>query len=204
MRKANLFRNHQPFDEAVKRYREFMKRVVAGTAVARDAQERRDLAESVLLRLAANWESFVDEHLVDCVNRDSSRLSQFFGAKIPPNPSKDLCTALIFGDSYRDFRSMGELKGFARKLLPDDSNPFNEISSSHAEKIDEVYKLRNYISHYSSKAHRALMAMYRDKYKMDRFYEPGQFLLAHSGRRLWSYFDAFEGASTDMAVWMLL
>ena len=40
--------------------------------------------------------------------------------------------------------------------------------------------------------------LYKNKYDMDRFLEPGQFLLAYNSRRLWAYFDAFEGASNDM------
>ena len=204
MRKADLLKNHQPFDQALARYRTFMEKVVAGGSIAGDAQERRDLAESVVLRLAANWESFVDGHLVDCVNRDPTRLSEFFGVTIPPNPSKDLCQALIFGDGYRDFHTFGDLKGLAKRLLPDTGNPFLAVSPSHAARIDEVYKIRNYLSHYSSKSQRALMRMYRTKHGMDRFYEPGQYLLAYNGTRLWPYFDAFAGASRDMALWYLI
>ncbi len=33
---------------------------------------------------------------------------------------------------------------------------------------------------------------------MERFLEPGQFVLAYNAQRLWVYFDAFEGASNDM------
>ncbi len=41
----------------------------------------------------------------------------------------------------------------------------------------------------------------KNKYDMDRFLEPGQFLLAYNSQRLWAYFDAFEGASSDMKAW---
>src|SRR5437016_4495974 len=65
-------------------------------------------------------------------------------------------------------------------------------------------KIRNYLSHYSGKAQRALRELYKNKYSMaaglsmDRFLEPGQFLLAYKAERLWIYFDAFEGASNDI------
>ena len=43
--------------------------------------------------------------------------------------------------------------------------------------------------------------MYKATYQMTRFLEPGQFVLARNAQRLWSYFDAFEGASNDMKGW---
>ena len=201
MRKSDLRRNHEPFDAAVSRYRQFMDKIINAQRVVSTAQEKRDLAESVMLRLCANWESFIDEHLVDCVNCDHSQLGEYLGVSIPPNPTKDLCQALVFGDGYKDFRSFGELKGYTKKLLPDDSNPFLAVSAAHTKKIDEVYRIRNYLSHYSSKARRSLHAMYKTEYRLERFYEPGYFLLANSARRLWAYIDAFEGASTNMKSW---
>ena len=201
MRKADLNKNHKSLDERIARYRSFLDRIIAAQRVIGSALEKRDVAESVLLRLCANRECFVDEHLVDCVNVDPSRLEEFLGVPLPVHPGKNLCTALIFGDTYRDFPSFGALKGFSRKLLPDHSNPFLEVSKEHAKLIDEAYTIRNYLSHYSARAKRSLHRMYRDEYEMTRFLEPGQFLLAYNARRLWTYFGAFEGASAKMKAW---
>ena len=201
MRKSNLRKNHAYFDDAVARYRTFIDKVINAQRVIGTAQEKRDLAESVLLRLCANWEYFVDEHLVDCLNCDPSKLHDFLGVPVPRHPSKNLCHALLFGDGFRDFRSFGDLKGFTKRILPDTSNPFLVISTGHGRKVDEVYKIRNYLSHYSAKARRALHQMYKSQYKKSRFLEPGQFLLAYNAERLWSYFDSFEGASADMQSW---
>jgi hypothetical protein len=198
MRKSDLKKNHEPFDTAVKRYRDFMTKVPAARRVVASAEEKRDIAESILIRLCARWESFVDEHLVDCVNRDHSKLSEFFGVLIPSNPSHDLCHALLFGERYRDFRSFGDLKGFTKKVLPDASNPFLSISSTHTRKMDELYTIRNYLSHYSAASKRSLRHVYKSTYKMSNFLEPGQFVLAYQAKRLWQYFDAFLGVSDDM------
>lgn len=178
-----------------------MQRIIVAQRVISSAQEKRDLAESVLLRLCANWESFVDEHLVDCVNVDHSKLEDFLGVPIAAHPGKNLCTALIFGGGYRDFASFGQLKGFTKKLLPTSSNPFLEVTPTQSKRIDEVYTIRNYLSHYSARSKRALRYLYRVEYDVSRFQEPGQFLLAYKARRLWSYFDAFEGASRRMHDW---
>jgi hypothetical protein len=201
VRKSDLKKNHVPFDEAVSRYQGFIERIIGAKQVIRTVEEKRDVAESVLLRLCAHWERFIDEHLVDCVNRDHTRLREYFAVSIPDNPSWDLCHALIIGASYKDFRSFGALKGFSKKILPDGSNPFLQITQAHTERIDEVYKIRNYLSHYSTASKRALMDVYKDKYEMKKFLEPGQFLLAYKAQRLWKYLDAFRGASNDMQKW---
>jgi hypothetical protein len=201
VRKADLKKNHAPFDAALKRYRAFMDKIINAQRVISTAAEKRDIAESVLLRLCANWERFIDEHLVDCVNVDHSKLSEYFAVSLPPNPSWNLCHALIIGDSYTDFRSFGDLKGYSKRILPEDSNPFLQVSAAHTNKIDEVYKIRNYLSHYSEASSRSLMRVYEGTYNMHNFLEPGQFVLAYNARRLGAYFDAFEGASNDMKAW---
>lgn len=198
MRKADLTKNHEKLDDTIDRYRSFIERIINAERVIKTIQEKRDLAESVLLRLCANWDSFVDEHLVDCVNVDPSKLKDFLGVPVPDHPDKDLCTALIFGDSYRNFASFGELKRFTKKLLPDESNPFLVVTRARAKKIDEVYTIRNYLSHYSARSKRALHRMYENTYKRTNFIEPGQFLLAYDAKCLWTYFDVFKDTSIKM------
>ena len=180
MRKSDLKKNHEPFEAAISRYRVFLEKIINAQRVVGTAQEKRDIVESVLLRLCANWERFVDDHLVCCVNRDHRKLSEFLGVPVPDHPGKDLCYALVFGDGYRDFPSFGKLKGFSKKVLPDESNPFLEVSKATSARIDEVYAIRNYLAHYSYRSRRALLSMYKKKHRMTRFLEPGQFLLAYS------------------------
>ena len=201
MRKADLRQNHKLLDDSIDRYREFLKRVIKAKSVIRTRQEKRDIAESVLLRLCANWERFLEEHLIDCVNVNPSGLDKFLGVPVPTHPSKALCGALIFSDKYRSFASFDELKGFSRKLLPDDSNPFLAVTRKQIKYINEVYKIRNYLSHYSSKSKRLLQEMYNREYELNSFLQPGHFLLSHNAGRLWTYFEAFEGASDRMKAW---
>jgi len=201
VRKADLAHNHRKLDAAIERHRDFMRKCIDAQRVIATAEEKRMLAESVILRLCAQWEQFLDEHIADSINVTPVQLGEYLGAAIPKNPSRDLCVALVFGGTYRDFRSFGDLKGFTKRILPDTENPFLQVTNAHARKIDEVYKIRNYLSHYSAYARRSLARMYNDEYHNTRFLEPGQFLLAYDGQRLWSYFDAFQGASEDMKAW---
>ncbi len=201
MRKSDLKAGHQKFDDALIRYRDFSRKIIDAQRVIGTAQEKRDLAESVILRLVANWENFVDDHLVACVNRDYSKMKDFLGVPIPNHPDMNLCRALIFGDGYRDFQNTGALIKFSNKLLPNNSNPFLAINKSHKTKIDDLYVLRNYLAHYSSRSSRSLWNMYKNRYKYQRWIEPGKFLLANGSSRLWGFFNAFEGASSDMKSW---
>jgi hypothetical protein len=89
----------------------------------------------------------------------------------------------------------------SKRLLPEESNPFLVITAAQSNRIDEAYKIRNYLSHYSAVGRRALLRVYQQQYGMTRFLEPGQFLLAYNGRHLWAYFDAFEAASAAMKTW---
>jgi hypothetical protein len=178
-----------------------MEKIINAQRVVSTREEKRDIAESMLLRLCAYWERFIDAHLVDCVNCDHTSLSSHFSVTIPKNPSWDLCHALIIGSTYKDFRSFDDLKRFTKKILPKDSNPFLAVSLAHTKKIGEAYKIRNYLSHYSAASRRALREIYKEEYDMAKFLEPGQFLLAYNGDRLWKYFAAFEGASNDMKAW---
>ena len=201
MRKSDLRARHDSFDSVVARYRSFSAKIINARRVIGTAEEKRDLAESVVLRLVANWESFVDEHLVACVNCDHSKLNEFLGVTVPGNPDVNLCRALLFGDGYRDFQNIGTLIKFSKRLLPDKSNPFLAINKSHKSKIDDIYKLRNYLAHYSTKSRRVLWQMYKARYRYKRWIESGRFLLGNGSQHLWECFDAFSGASKDMRDW---
>ena len=100
-----------------------------------------------------------------------------------------------------DFKSTADLTGFSKKVLPIRSNPFLAVANRNRRAIDHAFKIRNYLAHYSAVSRRALDRMYKQHFKLKRFVEPGQFLIAYNGKRLWALFDAFEGASTDMQQW---
>jgi hypothetical protein len=198
MRKADLRKNHKEFDDIVDWYGFFLTRVLRAK-IEILAEDKREIAESVLLRLCAYWESFVEKELVDCANIDCSRLSEHVGVPLPEHLTLATCQAIVLGGRYLNWRSIGELKGLAKKVLPDHVNPFGKITSSTGQKIDEAYIIRNYLSHQSTASRRALMQMYEARYNLSRFKEPGAFLLANNNVRLVEYGKAFIRASVEMA-----
>jgi len=198
MRKADLRKNHQEFLQILTDDVEVLVRLLSAQRVVW-ARDKREIGESVLLRLCAHWESFVEKEMVDCTNIDCSRLAEQVGVRLPKHLTLAMCEAILTGGRYLNWRSTGELKGLAKRVLPDNVNPFAKITAATQRKIDEIYVIRNYISHQSKASRRALIKMYETEYGLVRFREPGAFLLANKGSRLIDYGTAFAIASIEMA-----
>jgi len=196
MRKADLAKNHDDFEDNMGWYIEFLERMLD------QVKEEDDfvvILESLVIRLCAIWEAFVDDEMIACLNIDSSKCKEELQLRLPKHLSKDLCEAILVGHGYMDFKSVGDIRNFAGRVLPDDVNPFKKIRTNPtAKRIDELYVMRNYLSHYSSKSRRTLHKMYQTAWHLKKFREPGNFLLAYYGKRLFQYIDAFLDASKQM------
>ncbi len=112
MRKADLTKNHRWFEGVVFRYDDYLNRLLNARRVVR-AHDKKEIAEGTVLKLCAYWESFVDRELLDCVNIDSTKLAAYLELKLPKHLKRALCRAIVFGDRFLDFRSIGNLKDFA-------------------------------------------------------------------------------------------
>lgn len=114
--------------------------------------------------------------------------------------------AMLLGLGYLDFRSIGKIKKIGHDVLVDAHNPFKRIPQSAGIKIDEFYKIRNYVAHYSSLSKRSLMKIYKEKYGMQRFREPGNFLIAQDREsrqiRFSNYIDAFIETAYKMGLFL--
>ncbi len=81
------------------------------------------------------------------MNIDCSKLGEFVGVSLPKQLSLATCQAILFRERYSDFSSVDEIRGFARKVLPDKVNPFEKIPKEARQKIDDAFVIRNYLSH---------------------------------------------------------
>jgi hypothetical protein len=199
MNKANLRKCHNELEQSLERLSEFASRILKAKRDVGDAEDKRDLMEAFLLRACSRWERFVEEQLVACVNRFPERLGEHLAAEIPPHPSKELCRVLLFGNGYRNIKKCSDLKKFAKKVLPDGRNPFENIKDNDSKLIDDAFEVRNYLSHRSHHSRRTLSKIYKDKYRLKNFLEPGRFLVAYDGRRLLAFIEAFRSASKSMS-----
>lgn len=137
----------------------------------------------------------MEELLIDCMNKDTTRYKEFTGFQIPKNISRETCKAIILGTSYIDCKSISHLKQMAKRILVPQFNPFKEIPKSNSDKIDEFFAIRNYLAHYSDVGRRSLEKIYKNRYSLKTFREPGEFLLARDKRqkmpRMWVYIVNF-------------
>ena len=138
--------------------------------------EKQQIHEAFVLKICAIWEILVEDVLVECLRCDTSSYSKTKGITLPKKLTKNLCKGLVSGLGYFDFRDMGDLRGKAKKILADNYNPFKEILPREIKKINEFYIMRNYIAHRSNTSKQALMRMYKSRYGMEKFRQPGDFL----------------------------
>ena len=197
MKKSNIRKNYVTYEKWLVKFERLLKDILEKYGKLSE-NDKRILVEAIFLRLCANWEYFIENQIIACANINSVHLSDFVGYSLPRHPPRNVCQAIIFNRQFRPFRGTEDLMGFTGKLFPSGFNPFKKISLAHRKKIDEAYKMRNYISHLSSFSRRQLKDMYRKNYRMKRFSEPGKFLLASKSKRLWSYMLAFKNAVNDM------
>ena len=162
MRKADLTKNHDWFEQELIRVYDFLNRVKEPKLVIKGLLDKYDpyeITESSIVRICAIWESFVEEELVDCLNLDCSKFSEYLRLDLPKDMNKNMCSAILLGDRYLDF-GIDNIKHRADQVLCDVNNPFKLIDKKTCDKIKEVYIIRNYLSHLSRKSQWALRQMY--------------------------------------------
>jgi len=178
-------------------------KIIKEKSLFTEREEKIELIESLVLKICAQWEVLIEELVVDCLNRDSSQYSEYLASKLPKHIPRAQCHAMIQGLGYVDFKGVGDIKRKAKLILTDEYNPFKKIAKGDGDKIDELYKFRNYIAHLSNQAERSLKNVYFKKYHMKRFQEPGRFLMALDNKskkpRLGIYIEALYSAVDDMA-----
>lgn len=179
-------------------YRKFLKKVIDCKRVLGQRAEKKELAEMVILRLCATWEYYSENILVACVSSDTTKLSKLLNVKLEKMISISLAEACLFGTEYKDFRSVGDLKGYAKKVIVDNYNPFNNIDAKDEAKIDQMFNMRNYLSHYSAKSKRALAKLYKNALLKGAHREPGNFLISYKGKLIFEFCDSLVHAAAEL------
>jgi hypothetical protein len=204
VRKTSLPRAFDDFNESLQTYAGLAGKIASSQRVIRYKWEKTELLEAFALRLVTLWEVFVEDVVVACLNRDTSKYAEFRGLVLRKHLSADECRAMLTGLGYFDCRSVGEIQRIGKQVLV--INPFAVIPKAVSRKIDELMIIRNYLAHYSRKAKRALERVYRNTYGMQRFREPGDFLWADTqrggGMRFYVYLNALRDAASAMRTWL--
>jgi hypothetical protein len=170
-------------------------------------REKAELYESFVLKICVTWEVFAEDLLAACLRIDASHYSEYMGTRLPKRLSREMCTILISGYRYLDFRSISELQSISKNILVDEHNPFPRIPKSDSAAINEFFQIRNYVAHKSRVAERSLSRIYQTVYNIRRFQPPGIFLMSrlHQGSseiRFGKYIQAFIDAAKTMALYL--
>ncbi len=186
-------------------YRQLISKIISAKNIIRTEKEKKELIECILLKVCAKWESLVDIIIVTAFTKDTTAFAENLNLKLKKKINLQYSEAIVIGAGYLDFRSMSNLLDITDKYLGKTNNIFRKTTKDDRNKIDEVYKIRNYLSHYSKKAKRSLFQMYKDKpYELTYFQEPGVFLLRvgrYQGlntRRIDIYLNSFGKAVKDL------
>ena len=180
-------------------YNRLASKVATPDLVGLDSAERHHLVEALVVKICTEWEVFTENLLIECLRKDTSKYAESKDMSLPKTLPRDLGELLLTGIGFFGSRSVGGLKGMANDILLDQHNPFKEIKPPHSTKIDEFFAIRNYIAHRSRSSKLKLNKIYLGTtYGLQRFVEPGEFLLTPNGShapdgatRLQAYFDAF-------------
>jgi len=180
---------------------DFLVKIENARQVVRTKREKRDVFEAYVFRICAYWEELVETLFIDCLNRDTSKYKETTGFRIPKDLSREICTAAVLGTGYFDWKSIDNLKRMAKDMLVPKFNPFKEIPKPRGDKVDEFFRIRNYLAHRSDKARRSLKKVY-DKYGFKTFRQPGEFLSAEDKKnkipRMGVYINNFRDIVTIM------
>lgn len=181
---------------------ELLARIINAKRVVGNERDKKELIEAFVFKLVAIWEVFIQDLMIDLLNRDSSQYADYTSNRLQKHLPRPVCRAMIEGLGYYDFRGVADIKRVAKNILVGSNNAFKAIPQNDGEKIDEFARMRNYLAHYSTVARRNLMKSYKRIHGFSNFREPADFLYAYNPRtkalRLVDYVTAYESASAAM------
>jgi hypothetical protein len=201
MRKDNWDSNHDEFERWIIFYGDFLKRILDAKKVIKTRFEKLELIEAFVLRVAVRWELLVEQDVIASLNHDSSKYSEELGLKLRKHLTHDECEAILIGHRYLDFKSVDDVKNFAKKYLVDKYNPFRLIQPEQCKDINHFFVIRNLLAHYSSSAWRSYRKMMTTQFGFKKVPEPCEFLIACDNKdnfRWSNYFITFLECSKKM------
>ena len=138
----------QAFADNVKEVQGFFK----GTEGLNDAYKQW-CADYAIIRLYLEFEVLMLKAIVGAVNSDTDTLFQSSGVKFPKHLSEDVCTYLVVGTGYFDFKGRDGLLKTLRKFVPKTHYLYKIIKSSkYKDALEQLTALRNFAAHNSKSA----------------------------------------------------
>ncbi len=202
MSKATILKNHKQFENVIEKIIRYAQDIIADLPHKKEkptTDEKKMLIEALLLRACALWEKFIEKAIVLLIDLDPSKLLNEFDLPKNTNVTPKLIRAIIFSDHYRDFHDIDRSTSFFDRVIVDKNNTFEKITKQRKDKINFIYKLRNYLAHYSEFSKINLLRAYKQEpYNYKRFSEPGLFLIKQKGKHFEDLVNNFKMSSIKM------
>jgi len=113
-------------------------------------------ADYGVIRLYWEFEVLVLSALVGAINNDTETLSQSLGFTFPKHMSQDVCTYLIIGQGYFDFKGRDGLIQLIKSFVPDSHYLCDIVRNpQYKDALEQLSALRNFAAHQSGKAKKA-------------------------------------------------
>ena len=197
----SILKNHQILEEDIERIIRYGLSIIDKKSKRSNffnVDEKNVIIEGLLLRACATWERFLEKEIIYLVDMDKSMLLEEF--ELPSNTklNQKIIKAILFSTGYRDFHDIERSKIFFRTFIVNKYNLFVKISNGQIKKNRMVYRLRNYLAHYSEFAKKKLHQEYIKSYNYSLFMQPGKFLMKKNGRFFESLIHNFNLISATM------
>ena len=85
MRKSSVEVTFDNFFSWMNWYINFLNKVFEAQRVVGSPDEKKELFEVYVFKVRVIWEIFVEDLLIDCLNRDTSQYALYMGTKLPKN-----------------------------------------------------------------------------------------------------------------------
>lgn len=109
-----------------------------------------------IIRLYLEFEVLMLKAIVGAVNNDTKTISESSGLSFPKHLTQDVCTYLIIGNGYFDFRGRDGLIHTIKEYVPKDHYLTKAVKNDkYKTALEQLIALRNFSSHRSEQSKKA-------------------------------------------------
>ena len=117
--------------------------------------------ENAVIMLYREFENFILEILIYCLNHDHSNFERTYNIKLGKHINYDVCQYLITNGGYFDFKGRSNLSKVLNSLIGKEHNAAKTFKKTeYKDVLEQLFALRNYAAHNSSQSKKAALKAY--------------------------------------------
>jgi hypothetical protein len=120
--------------------------------------------EYAVIRLYQQFELMMLDALTGAINNDTAVVSSTVGVTLPKHLTDEVCSFLITGTGYFDFKGRAGLINTLKKFVPDSHYLVTAVKKDkYKDALERLWALRNFASHSSPQAKKSALNAVRLK-----------------------------------------